>query len=1109
MKPSSHPRRNRTPYAPRTASWRPAVAAFLATLLAVPVHAGIVIPDDPLTTGVRVASNVLFILDDSGSMAFDYMPDSVPKTSTVDVSRRAYPRNTLSYNPFVEYKPWMKPDGTRMTGGTSYDAVYGSFNLVGGSTIDLSNPSSCRDYNYNSNATTDEGVGTKVCGAVQTFYVPIDPNDGSTFESVYGYYRYQIFEDGAIVRSQYGARAGSSPDYNRGLSGRNCSTGSGDNWRNCTRVTPSGRSEEAERTNYATWFSYHRTRIKSAKAGASEAFLPLGKNVRVGFRTIWQRGPNHSTPIPVTKGDGLFINDPASGVSNRNDWYNALFATIGYNGTPLKGALYQAGKYFESDANTGPYGPQAKKDQLSCRQNFAILTTDGYWNNDSNYTSVNEQDNSGGATITGPGNKSYSYVARSPFASSDSNTLADVAMHFWKRDLRSDLENNVPASAPLDSPHPKYGNPAFWQHMVTFGISIGLTGTRGWGSVDEVPANASWPNPNDHEDNERIDDLLHAAVNGHGAFVAANRPEEFAKGLADALATIVRRTSSYSNVAVNSVSLDTGAQVFSATYLAGAWTGSVAARNLTSGGLAATPAWTSTLPAWGSRRIFTYDGSSGTTFPTSTQVTALERTGGPVNYPVSGLENANYLKGKQDLEGEGLGRLRKREGVLGDIVNSSPAFVKDTNSLYVGANDGMLHAFNAANGQELFAYVPNLLNFRQLSELSRGDYTHRFFVDGPIAVSERSLTPGKNILVGTLGRGGKGLFALDVSTPASFGAGNVLWERGDTSNGHMGLVLGKPIMGRVPGGQNAVIIGNGPNSTSNQAALIVLDLQTGAVIHEISTGVGSASSPNGLFKPVGVFGPDRKTLQYVYAGDMQGNVWKFNLTDGTFIKLFSTGGKPITSGVTTAIHPLTRERWIFFGTGRFLTSGDAAPPFATQSMYGFVDRNTAFTEADLTLRSFAVTDATSNGKPVRAFAASAALPAGSKGWYVNLPGNGERIVQDPQIASGFLVTASMIPSNDGCGADGSGYINAVDAFTGTSGVGGSFFDLDGDGSTSDEVVGSDNLPIGSVDLGVGMPTLPNVMRERLVVGGTSDRIGVPPRRSLGWNRVSWREIRKD
>ena len=136
-------------------------------------------------------------------------------------------------------------------------------------------------------------------------------------------------------------------------------------------------------------------------------------------------------------------------------------------------------------------------------------------------------------------------------------------------------------------------------------------------------------------------------------------------------------------------------------------------------------------------------------------------------------------------------------------------------------------------------------------------------------------------------------------------------------------------------------------------------------------------------------------------------------------KLFTagdgSGSQPISAGVTVATHPRTFKRWVFFGTGRYLTAEDADPLMSdtTQSMYGFIEDNSNTLEAtDLTQRSFQVTTGTVDGVPVRAFEGRSPLPAGSQGWYVDMPGTAERIVQDAQVVSGYLITASMTPTGD-------------------------------------------------------------------------------------------------
>src|SRR5690606_11641525 len=126
-----------------------------------------------------------------------------------------------------------------------------------------------------------------------------------------------------------------------------------------------------------------------------------------------------------------------------------------------------------------------------------------------------------------------------------------------------------------------------------------------------------------------------------------------------------------------------------------------------------------------------------------------------------------------------------------------PVYVDDTKTLYIGANDGMLHAFDADNGEELFAYVPGLVNMSSLSTLSRGDYTHKWFVDGPIAVTSRQLTANKNYLVGALGRGGVGLYGLDVTDPGSFDASDVQWELDGSDSSYVGQITGRPVLARV------------------------------------------------------------------------------------------------------------------------------------------------------------------------------------------------------------------------------------------------------------------------------------------------------------------------
>lgn len=1093
--------------------WATPLVAVLVTLLALPVSAATTLPSTPPGAGEGVPPNILFILDDSGSMAWEAMPaNSIPSKTSFE--GRTYVHNSIYYDPATTYLSWKGADGNRFTGGMTYSAAYASRNLVGGATIDLSKSNSCAYVSSNST-----GNNLNVCGGVQTFYVPKDTSrtDGAYLNSQNNYYRYQILSNKRIQRTER----------------------VGNNWKNKQWETPGIRSEEAERTNYAIWFSYHSTRMKAAKAGASEAFAGLdGEKYRVGYTTIW--GPNDGYKnddlmIPVNNDNGLFRGN------NREKWFKRLFDTMAYNGTPLRKSLQRAGKYFSQTSDNGPYGglKDANGNQFQCRQNFSILTTDGFWNSGAP-SDVGNADGTAGDEISAPPGpdgspgRTYTYAPEAPYKGSASVTLADVAMKYWKTDLREDMKNIVPTSAL---------NPAFWQHMVTFGISIGLSGTVDQTSVKQVLDKggvsksgvdlSDWPNPITTENETRIDDLLHAAVNGRGEFVAATDPEAFAKGLESALAAIGEHVGSRSNVAASSTSISTDTKLFQATYLSEKWSGDIIAYPVTAAGVEdGSPIWkvSDKFPNWASRKIFTADSAGArVNFPTSAQASELGVSGG-------GFSIADYVRGDDSGEDKNDGDLRSRPHPLGDIVHSSPSYVSDTNTLYVGANDGMLHAFNASSGAEVFGYVPRGVEMATLKEFSARSYGHKYFVDGPVTVSDRSMTRtttnpnGRNILVSTLGRGGKGVFALDVTSPDAF---DVKFDiAGDDD---MGLVMSKPVIARLNDGSVSVIFGNGINSTDEKAVLWIVNIDSGAVTKLATNTTGN----NGLSGPRAWDADGDGTVDMVYAGDQEGNLWKFSLESSDpsqwgvasesnvdnlnsanhqplFVATDSSGNRqPISGAVSFGVDPSTYKRWVFFGTGGLLTNEDLSNT-AVQSMYGIVDGSPLGArgndDAGGALVKRTITESSSiAGKPVRAFeSAEVTMPESKRGWYVDLvtPPNGvaegERIIGDAQVVAGVFITSSIIPSSDPCSSGGRGYINAINAFTGGS-VGEHFFDVDGDGVyTNDEINGK---PVGSVDLGVGMVTDSILIDKLLSAGGSTGETGsvrVNPGSTSG--RISWREV---
>jgi type IV pilus assembly protein PilY1 len=475
--------------------------------------------------------------------------------------------------------------------------------------------------------------------------------------------------------------------------------------------------------------------------------------------------------------------------------------------------------------------------------------------------------------------------------------------------------------------------------------------------------------------------------------------------------------------------------------------------------------------------------------------------------------------------------------VFGDVIDSSPIYVPELQALFVGSNDGMLHGFNAVTGAEYFAYVPGGVDLTALKTLSDPDYTHSYLVDGPIAVSTTTQTPGHNYLVGTLGRGGKGVYGLDVKAPATFGNADVLWER--TTGTNMGQVLGEPLIVTLNNSSTkAVIIGNGINSSSGNAVLMILNLATGAVIKEIDTGVGS---DNALFAPRGWDNDGNGTVDFVYGGDLKGNLWKFDLSGNTVTSWVvansgspmyvardaSNNRQPITAGLSLAREPISGTRWVFFGTGRFLSTADVSD-MSVQSMYGIIDSDATVTgrtsagDGNIQKRQFFVAG-TVGGKLVRGVEAAAVLPTGKEGWYLDMvapptpTAEGERIISNPRVFGTVLLTASLIPPLDNtCDAGGRGYINAINAFTGAS-LDEPFFNVNGSSSGghpnfADDTItgGTTTVPISSVDLGIGMPTKPTMIDSLLVVGGSQDLGDIQGNpQGVGSRRISWREIRKD
>ncbi|WP_312441625.1 MULTISPECIES: PilC/PilY family type IV pilus protein [Stutzerimonas] len=466
-----------------------------------------------------------------------------------------------------------------------------------------------------------------------------------------------------------------------------------------------------------------------------------------------------------------------------------------------------------------------------------------------------------------------------------------------------------------------------------------------------------------------------------------------------------------------------------------------------------------------------------------------------------------------------------RSSKLGDIINSSPLLVAGANysisnannlegsdnysdyksgqaghsTIYVGANDGMLHAFDAETGGERFAFIPSAV-IKNLPVLTADDYgeeggtPHRYFVDGsPVARDVYFNNEWHKVLLGSLGAGGRSVFALDVTDPDN---PELLWEFSNEDDSDMGYSVPTPGIFRLHTGEWAALVPNGYDSGSNTAVLFVLNIETGEVIRkltatpELEEDESTDSLANGLSRLMGFDINNDGIVDYAYAGDLLGNLWRFDLIKAGSDNAFkpednldpedfdvSFGGEPlyvarnaagkrqpITAAPLLTRHPSGLGYIVTFGTGRYLTILDKSDT-DQQSLYGIWDRKTAGEATGSSLsngksRSSLVkqvfTETTFNGRKAYSLSRNAVdwydEEGGTAdgnvdtwGWYIDFPEDGERLVYNMRMLGNTQLLTTITPSEDPCEAGLTGTAYGIDSTTGGATLY-STFDLDGDGA---------------------------------------------------------------
>lgn len=788
-----------------------------------------------------------------------------------------------------------------------------------------------------------------------------------------------------------------------------------------------------------------------------------------------------------TSADAVMF-EPVSGSLNLDETdtlLNLLYGLDSTGYTPLRSALKALGQYYSSEESSAlgasPYADAASGGE--CQQAFAIAMTDGYWNGSS--PDVGNQDGTEGE----------------PYADGYGDTLADVAMKYYKTDLAPGLEDTVPTNSCDAASH---------QHMVTYAVSFGVAGTLDPEVYHPCLLDGStpqWPDPTTGCDScpKKIDDLWHAAVNGRGLFFSASNPQELIDSLRELMENIESRISSGASATVNGEELGTDTVLYQSSYVSDVSTGTVTAYPVDplTGEIQRESddiLWDASdqlqMISPDNRRIVTYDGGNGGIPFQYASLTPDQKSALDPGWQLDSTLAENrvrYIRG-EEIEG-----FRSRSRKLGDIVHSAPLLVRNT--IFAGANDGMLHAFDAAYGTERFAYVPNLV-FSNLAALSTPGYSHLFYVDSTPSAAMGVGNDPKTLLVGGFGKGGRGYYALDITNADNIQAGSsesdaaamVLWEypRSGVTDDDLGFTFSKPFVVESYSATYpwVILFGNGYDSPNGHAILYALDLE-GNVVKKIDTGVGGC---NGLSTPSVVDVDNDYKADYAYAGDLKGNLWKFDFRDpnpdnwavafGDGVSpqpLFQATGQPITSKPDVMRHCQKHGYMVVFATGKYLGDSDRADT-SVQTIYGIWDYGddndddeylgsfqrgstpqlsnqpesvTLLQQTVLDSRIVAghrlitltdnapqwtTTSLDSGGSNCGAGAGEEACdpdgvgtmpdPLAHAGWYFDLSLEAERGIRDALIREGKAIMLTIIPSGSPCSGGGDSLVYELNACSG-------------------------------------------------------------------------------
>jgi type IV pilus assembly protein PilY1 len=982
---------------------------------------------------------------------------------------------------------------------------------------------------------------------------------------------------------------------------------------------------DEEMTNFANWYGYYKTRNQMMKSAVGHAFQPITANYNVGLVSLSTAAAGGAMTRPA----------PFAG-TQRTNWYSQLYAMNGSNSTPIRQALHSIGQMY---ANLAPYVAEAGAEvvQFPCQQNFTFVTTDGYWNGAAaaNVVSNDNTENANRFCSRAKG-------CVDPATQSD-NSLADVALYWYNGGSNTTVTSLRPALEDWTRPGlvPAASGENTRLHMTTYALGLGVDGVMNYEPNYDTAANVGgdfyrlitgvttgcpwnnngayvWPDPKTNDNSgsaayqSRVDDLWHAAINGHGKYFSASDPGQVVDGLRAALSNIEVKRGAAAAAATSTPNISQqDNDIFSATFTTVRWFGELSDRKIdtVTGVVGTTSVWNSseqvgrkvaadsdsrnilmldTAATPAKLKLFDYGkltADEAAWFKGKCSALAQCANLSLADRAVldDGKNIVNWLRGQQQHANDTLMRAYSMTPstpagltgplpiVLGDIASSKPAFMREPRKGYTGtdysdfkvkvaranrtptvfaaANDGMLHAFDAGTGEEIFAYVPRI-TMKKLHLQASTTYgtNHQFSVDGSPEVADVKIgADWKTVLVGGLNGGGRGYYAIDVTDPHNPGA---LWElcadptvcSGPNLEPDIGLTFGSPQFGTwkdssgvehwvvfLTSGYNNVPDTDGVPGGDGVGYLFVVDVATGRVLQKIGTGSGKPDEPSGLARITAISANPMTDplVTYVYGGDNLGQMWRFDFTGtgGGKVNMMASAGaaQPITTRPDVTLCQVDTldkdgsviksepEKVVVFGTGRLLALADISNT-DLQSVYALKDTTQLITKdpkwrAGAWMAQQSLAKLASGGKDTYTVSGTKVDLSTQLGWFVDLDQNaGERVNLDPAIVSGSLTVVSNLPrSSSSCSVGGTSNVYQFNVCTGRA----IETTNDGTGQNGSAALAGYTLSNNSAAVGFIIIRLPSGALKMIATTANGETITERRTQAVtqGARRSGWRRVR--